>query len=435
MNRVIIKIGLVIILVALIYNAAFAQVWEKVETNFSATDTLMENAIINFINKDCGYISSYNPSKWGMKLFKTTTGGLDWTVHLDWGNVGGYISTFKLDTNHIWFIGGGGGILFSTDKGINWDTSRITDNYLPTSGSYFSKIYFFDAKEGIAFNEYRWFSSDGGDTWVLAGDTSTFFPFPTDVYFVNGSIGWMVSNTSDAFDVGSISKTTDGGYTWQYQHKRTLPLNGVYFLDSLKGFAVGSIYLYKTTDGGTNWVSIPYYSEDQFLTIEFLDSLNGWIGGSGQIFRTSDGGENWIKVVDSLETDFNQIIILKEDKVAYAFGDDWYRSTHTLLKADLSGITSVENKEDIPTEFALRQNYPNPFNPSTTIKFSLPQRSEIKLTLYNMLGQKIDEIFNRVMEAGTYEYLYDAGGLSSGVYIYVLEAGDLRLSKKMILLK
>jgi hypothetical protein len=52
-----------------------------------------------------------------------------------------------------------------------------------------------------------------------------------------------------------------------------------------------------------------------------------------------------------------------------------------------------------------------------------------------MLGQKIDEIFNRVMEAGTYEYLYDAGGLSSGVYIYVIEAGDLRLSKKMILLK
>jgi hypothetical protein len=145
--------------------------------------------------------------------------------------------------------------------------------------------------------------------------------------------------------------------------------------------------------------------------------------------------QNWIKVVDSLETDFNQIIILKEDKVAYAFGNDWYSSTHTLLKADLSGITSVEDKEDKPKEFVLHQNYPNPFNPSTTIKFSLPQRSEIKLTLYNMLGQKIDEIFNRVMEAGTYEYLYDAGGLSSGVYIYVIEAGDLRLSKKMILLK
>jgi hypothetical protein len=52
-----------------------------------------------------------------------------------------------------------------------------------------------------------------------------------------------------------------------------------------------------------------------------------------------------------------------------------------------------------------------------------------------MLGQKVDEIYSRVMAAGSYEYLYDANGLSSGVYIYVLESGNLRLRQKMVLLK
>jgi hypothetical protein len=223
------------------------------------------------------------------------------------------------------------------------------------------------------------------------------------------------------------------GSPWMY---------GVYFIDSLKGMAVGRGIL-RTSDGGENWDHeyIVWNGKTAltFWCVEFLDSLNGWIGGSGQIFRTSDGGENWVSVVDSLETDFNQIIILKEDKVAYAFGDDWYRSTHTLLKADLSGITSVEDKEEKPKEFALHQNYPNPFNPSTKIEYVIAstamQSVKTSLVIYNILGQKVKTLVNEVKSPGSYEVTFDATNLSSGVYFYRLTAGDFVQTRKMLLIK
>ena len=89
----------------------------------------------------------------------------------------------------------------------------------------------------------------------------------------------------------------------------------------------------------------------------------------------------------------------------------------------------------IPNKYELSQNYPNPFNPATKINFSLPQGSDIKLTVYNMLGQQIEVLANGFRNAGTYELTWDASKLASGVYIYRLETGSTVISKKMMLLK
>ena len=89
----------------------------------------------------------------------------------------------------------------------------------------------------------------------------------------------------------------------------------------------------------------------------------------------------------------------------------------------------------IPNKYELSQNYPNPFNPATKINFSLPQGSDIKLTVYNMLGQQIEVLANGFRNAGTYELTWDASNLASGVYIYRLETGSTVISKKMMLLK
>ena len=89
----------------------------------------------------------------------------------------------------------------------------------------------------------------------------------------------------------------------------------------------------------------------------------------------------------------------------------------------------------IPNKYELSQNYPNPFNPATKINFSLPQGSDIKLTVYNMLGQQIEVLINGFRNAGTYELTWDASNLASGVYIYRLETGSTVISKKMMLLK
>ncbi len=92
-------------------------------------------------------------------------------------------------------------------------------------------------------------------------------------------------------------------------------------------------------------------------------------------------------------------------------------------------------EEELPSEYKLEQNYPNPFNPSTTIKFSLPERSEVKLSIYNLLGQEIEVLFQGEKEAGSYEYVFENKSLSTGVYFYVLESKQVRLSRKMLLIK
>ncbi|HET54166.1 MAG TPA: T9SS type A sorting domain-containing protein, partial [Ignavibacteria bacterium] len=90
------------------------------------------------------------------------------------------------------------------------------------------------------------------------------------------------------------------------------------------------------------------------------------------------------------------------------------------------------NEEELPSVYKLEQNYPNPFNPSTTIKFSLPERSEVKLSIFNLLGQEIEILFQGEKEAGSYEYVFENKSLSTGVYFYVLESQQVRLSRKMM---
>lgn len=82
-----------------------------------------------------------------------------------------------------------------------------------------------------------------------------------------------------------------------------------------------------------------------------------------------------------------------------------------------------EKKEEVPTEFSLSQNYPNPFNPSTTIRYGLPEKSRVSLTIYNTLGQVVAVLKEGEEEAGYHEVKFDATRLSSGVYICRLSAG------------
>ncbi|MFO7525443.1 MAG: S8 family serine peptidase [Ignavibacteriaceae bacterium] len=88
-----------------------------------------------------------------------------------------------------------------------------------------------------------------------------------------------------------------------------------------------------------------------------------------------------------------------------------------------------------PDRYELAQNYPNPFNPSTTIKFALPEASEVTLTIFSMLGEKVAEILNTNLEAGYHKVEFDASNLPSAVYLYKIEAGKFIQTKKMMLIK
>jgi len=93
------------------------------------------------------------------------------------------------------------------------------------------------------------------------------------------------------------------------------------------------------------------------------------------------------------------------------------------------------NSVDVPDEFCLYKAYPNPFNPMVNIDFSLPVATDVKLEIYNMLGQKIATLVNRTLEPGVYSYKWDGSGLASGVYFYRIEAGIYTKVNKMVLMK
>ncbi len=94
----------------------------------------------------------------------------------------------------------------------------------------------------------------------------------------------------------------------------------------------------------------------------------------------------------------------------------------------------------LPSEFALSQNYPNPFNPSTIIEYSIPLRANVTITVYNLLGQVVATLVDRVQQAGTHSVIWEGTDVegkpvSSGIYFYRIEAGSLTIAKKMVFLK
>jgi hypothetical protein len=100
--------------------------------------------------------------------------------------------------------------------------------------------------------------------------------------------------------------------------------------------------------------------------------------------------------------------------------------------------TDVEDGADaLPYEFALEQNYPNPFNPSTNIEFSLRSASNVRLEVFNVLGQRVATLVNgSTLPAGAHSVTFDASDLTSGMYIYRLQAGsNFSQTRTMMLLK
>ena len=95
----------------------------------------------------------------------------------------------------------------------------------------------------------------------------------------------------------------------------------------------------------------------------------------------------------------------------------------------------VSRAAGLPEAFALNQNYPNPFNPTTMVSFDVPESSNVKVQVFDLQGRVVATLHDGFTNAGSYNVSFDAGTLSAGTYIYTIESGNIRLSKKMTLLK
>ncbi len=109
---------------------------------------------------------------------------------------------------------------------------------------------------------------------------------------------------------------------------------------------------------------------------------------------------------------------------------------YVMMNVLMDQITSADDYiARIPDEYQLQQNYPNPFNPATTIQFSLPVSGEVQLVIYDILGRKVETLVDGYKNAGHHEAVFNAGELSSGVYLYQLRAGEFVNTKRLMLVK
>jgi len=173
------------------------------------------------------------------------------------------------------------------------------------------------------------------------------------------------------------------------------------------------------------------------IIIDYDKDSTLYIGTDAGVFYTDDLGNTWSVLGPGLPNSPVFDINYHQPTRKLVAG------THgrSLFEFDLDGITSIENDNKIIAEdFELYQNYPNPFNPSTRIAFTLTSDSNVKISVYDITGQKIVDIINNNYQAGKHEVHFNGSDLSSGIYFYKITANgsDGRTYsniKKMILMK
>jgi hypothetical protein len=151
--------------------------------------------------------------------------------------------------------------------------------------------------------------------------------------------------------------------------------------------------------------------------------------------------QSWL---DNPITNFGWILIGEEEtsRTAKRFDskDNPTTNNRPVLRVTYTEPTAIEDLSKKPDQFILFQNYPNPFNPVTNIRFQLSSISEVKLTVYNLMGERIKQLVNEIKSAGIFYVKWngrnDSGTqVASGVYLYRLETNGFVNIKKMVLMR
>ena len=391
-------------------------------------------------------------------------------------------SVFFLDSLNGWIVGLDSTILKTTNGGEDW-------NSLPSGFNYnFNDIYFTSDSVGwIVGDGVLLYTSNGGQSWLKQSDNSMRGLYA--ISFVNEKIGYLSGGGITFPGAGIILKTENGGVTWDTVYITNYPMGDNFydidFVNPQVGWAVGGVVagwgyiIIKTTDGGETWIdqtpSINYWA---FYGCDFVSENEGWIASIGNNnyeanLYTKDGGSNWESQTFPDSTPYVYSICFIDDNTGWCGhreiyhttdkGNIWTKQSHPIisevfftsiffvdnnlgwvvgtdgiiLKTTNGGVSFVEEKEinETPTDYSLSNNYPNPFNPSTKIKYSVPQSSQIVIKVFDVLGNEIETLVNEKKIAGTYELTWYAEGLPSGIYFYQLQTNKLVETKKMILLK
>ena len=376
-------------------------------------------------------------------VLRTTNGGATWTsvwpaetpLHshtiaaLD-ANTAMVISCAGSEDN---WLAGDTKIYRTTNGGADWQTAYSS----VASNAFLNCLKMMDANTGFAYGDPvggKWMllkTTNGGASWAQMSTA------PTDLPSSSGMFGGMeiLAPASIWFGaIGNVFRSTDGGASWTHSVFRFGSyITGIKFTDSNNGFvcAINVRWLGHTTDGGNTWSSTTFPRIQNSATMSYAGGTLRMIWDN-TVYQSSNGA-SWDSVFAAPSGGFLGIDVVQAGNVVQG----WAVGTDGMIYSYHAGPASVdgENAEQLPARFTLSQNYPNPFNPSTTIRYGLPVRSVVRLTVFNSLGQQVDVLQNGEQEAGYHEIRFDGSGLSSGVYFYKIEAGSIVQTRTFLLLR
>ena len=277
-------------------------------------------------------------------------------------------------------------------------------------------------------------SADGGATWTST-DLTPLASTLIDVFFFNELEGFIVGGRGNyaTQDIRAlVLHTTDGGATW---HERYLgPRTGewgwkISFPSRDTGYVSlerrqGPMFVLKTVDGGMSWSELPFadYNEQG---IGFATPQIGWVGGSSNpTFGTVDGGQTWSVVWWGQHVDRFQFL-----SPTYGFA-----SGASVYKYSEEGLVAVT--PPVPRARSLTAS-PNPFTPRTTIRYTLARSSPVELLVADPAGRIVRTLTREFQTAGDHHIAWDGRGddgreLPSGIYLYILHAGDQHELGKLV---
>lgn len=327
-------------------------------------------------------------------VYRTSNGGVNWTQVFT--QTGGFINSVQLTGGLFGYmmgdpVGGRWSLWNTSTIGLSWDSTSLRLAGTGEAG-YNNGMYITGTRVWFVTNTATgkiYTSTNSGATFTAqqTGSTSTSF----------GSIWFNYVFAGMASSNGSLFYTSNGGTSWAAVTNApggTANINGITGKNTRWWFtrSTESTSIYTSGDNGVTWTSQSCPSGSYaHITLGRLST-----GGTANVWAVGDAG-----------------------KIIY-----------------LSGVVGIEPvNSQVPSEFKLEQNYPNPFNPQTSINFSLPKSSFVKLKIYNAAGKVVSELINENKAAGNYSVMFDGTDLSSGVYFYSLESDNFRETKSMMLVK
>jgi len=381
---------------------------------------------IKFINKNTGWVCGDG------LILKTTNMGVNWVQQTHPATNKHLYCIHPVDSNIVYCVGVSETILKTTNGGDNWFALR---NGPVGLGNSYKGTFFINSLTGW-IGGYRlqiYKTTDGG----VSFDSTYMNMTIMDIHFKDSNTGIAVGGG------GIVYKTTNQGLNWIMTHdyysgsgdfKKVSVINNQYcFVVESKS----NSRVFRSTNYGDTWDSIGYIvGADYSYACRFSSLQTGWAGITGnpsqELFKSTDGGATWnLQYINVSPLGWIGPMHFYNDSIGWVAGGNG-----TILFTSNSGTTFItQNENELPNHFILEQNYPNPFNIQTMISYSVPKRSHIQLKIYNVIGKEIKEIENGIKDEGNYSFVFDASGLSSGIYFYKLQANDFRDIKKMVLLK